>query len=153
MTLIGPFIINFNQEDEIMLCSETNVFIHAATSSDLEEDFSVAIDNDVTLSQQLLDLAKKIKSLDLFVFISSAFVNCWIRRHMQTNEGSIQIEEEHYRLPFNPHDVDHYLQAGTSKETMTRLLTRYSNNCSTLAKTLAEHRLIFSREVNISINV
>jgi nucleoside-diphosphate-sugar epimerase len=147
MILICPFIVNFNQEDEIMLCSETNVFIHASTSSDLEEDLSVAIDNDVNLSQRLLDLAKKIKSLELFVFISTAFVNSWIRRHIQTNEGSIQIEEEHYRLPFNPHDVDHYLQTGASKETITRLLTRYSNNCSTLAKALAEHRLIASCEV------
>jgi len=136
--------LQIHPDDESRLCSETNVFIHTATSNDMEDDISAAINIDVNVSQQLLALAQKMPSLDIFVYISSAYVNTWLRR---TSRGdSLLIEEERYRLPFNPRDVAHYLQTGTNTDIITRLLSKYANNCSTFAKALAEHHLISLRE-------
>lgn len=54
----------------------TNIFFHLAATLRLEGNLKDAIDMNLSGTQRALDVAKQMKQLEAFVYLSTAFCNC-----------------------------------------------------------------------------
>jgi nucleoside-diphosphate-sugar epimerase len=63
-------------EDERELIDHCNVIINCAASIDFNARLDNAIDINVLGSLRMLELARKLKDLELFTQVSTCYVNC-----------------------------------------------------------------------------
>lgn len=84
--------LNLSQTDEEKLINDVNIIFHCAGNVRFDEPLKVAMNNNVMGTWRVLQLAEKVKNLEVFSHMSTAFCKCF-----QTD-----LEERYYP---SKHDV------------------------------------------------
>ncbi|XP_022910107.1 putative fatty acyl-CoA reductase CG5065 [Onthophagus taurus] len=87
--------LGLSPEDVNKIVNEVSVVFHFAATLKLEATLKDAIEMNTSGTQRVIDLAKKIKNLDAFVHLSTAFCSADLD----------VFEEKIYESPDNPRDV------------------------------------------------
>jgi 1-acyl-sn-glycerol-3-phosphate acyltransferase/nucleoside-diphosphate-sugar epimerase len=130
--------LGISEADRGMLLSETDVIIHNAAVSNFEERLEVAFQVNVLSTLDLLLMAKKMRNLKAFLFVSSTYVN----GHWQGTQ--LFVEEELSRLDFDAEDMTYAIKDMKPKrlaQLESKLLDKFPNTHS-FTKSLAEHVLV-----------
>ncbi|XP_013113513.1 putative fatty acyl-CoA reductase CG5065 [Stomoxys calcitrans] len=77
------------------VAEHTNIVYHVAASLKMQGPLSESIDMNLAGTRRALDLARKMKHLESFVYVSTAFCNC---------DQNI-VEEQVYDFPHKPEDL------------------------------------------------
>lgn len=102
ITFIGGDItvdgLKLSLEDEIKLIEEVNVIFHCAANIRFNDPIKDAININVTGTLRILELAKKMKNLHVFSYMSTAFCQSFQEeldeKHYQTNVDALKIIEK-----------------------------------------------------------
>jgi alcohol-forming fatty acyl-CoA reductase len=68
--------LGISLEDEETLIKNVNIIIHSAATVRFDEPLKIAFQMNVDGVRKIISLAKKIKNLNVFVHVSTAFANC-----------------------------------------------------------------------------
>ena len=112
------------------VCDNTNIVFHMAATLKLEGNLKDAIDMNLAGTRRALDVAKKIKNLEAFVHLSTAFCNC---------DQEVMYEKV-YDFPHKPEDLMRLAEWMDLKtlENITPELLKPHPNTYTYSKRLAE---------------
>uniref|UniRef100_A0A6B2KWQ5 Phospholipid/glycerol acyltransferase domain-containing protein n=1 Tax=Arcella intermedia TaxID=1963864 RepID=A0A6B2KWQ5_9EUKA len=118
----------------------THVVIHCAAHQDFNAPIDVAVQTNVIGSEELLRVAKQMKNLSSFIFISSAYVNS-----NQCGKG-IRCDERVYPLNFDLYKIiKKTSRQQPTEEAIMSIVKQYPNTHS-FTKALAESVLISNQE-------
>lgn len=73
---VGVEGLGISSEDLSLLCQNVSVIFHSAATLDFESGLKLTTDVNLLGTRRLLELAKKMPKLKVFLHVSSAFVNC-----------------------------------------------------------------------------
>ncbi|XP_043259671.1 putative fatty acyl-CoA reductase CG5065 [Colletes gigas] len=118
-----------NEQLELVI-SEVNLVFHCAATLRLEAKLKDAIEMNTVGTKRVLDLCKKMKHLEAFVYLSTAF--CYPEQQ--------ELGERVYDAPDDPEDVMRLVQwlDGSAIELITPKLLNVHPNTYTYSKRLAE---------------
>ena len=128
-----------NEQDIQLVRSTTHIYLHSATTVNFNEPLEVACNLNTLGTLRVFNLTKKSPNLEVFLHISTAYVNC--------NKRGF-IEEKLYRLEFDAEEMLQILTKTDPKELAKQskqLMGSYPNSY-TLTKSLTEHLLVNRRE-------
>lgn len=122
--------MGISEEDEAKLIENVNIVFHSAATVRFDEPLKVAVDMNIIGVKKVVTLARKLKSLDVLVHVSTAYANC-DRQH---------ISEVVYNPPVQP---DKIIEAvDWIEEDLVKLLTpkviKLRPNTYTYTKAIAE---------------
>lgn len=83
--------LGINVNDWQVLVEKVHVVLHAAATMRFDEQLNVAISVNVTGTREMLALSRKMKHLEAFVHVSTAYSNC----------HEFHIEERFYDPPMS----------------------------------------------------
>ncbi|XP_061466460.1 fatty acyl-CoA reductase 1 isoform X2 [Rhineura floridana] len=120
-----------SEEDKENLINSTNIIFHCAATVRFNEILRDAVQLNVIATQQLLFLAQKMKNLDVFIHVSTAFAYC----------NRKYIEEVVYPPPVDPKKLIDSLEwmDDSLVNDITPKLIGDMPNTYTYTKALAEH--------------
>ncbi|XP_064480331.1 fatty acyl-CoA reductase 1-like [Ornithodoros turicata] len=116
--------------DRERIINEVSVVIHGAASVRFDEPLKVAVRSNLLATKMLLDLCKEMKSLKVYVHVSTAYCNCNVK----------DVEEKVYPAPLDPaHLLDMVEWMDESLlESLTPKLLQGRPNTYTFTKAMAE---------------
>ncbi|KAF2896919.1 hypothetical protein ILUMI_09255 [Ignelater luminosus] len=117
-------------EDRKLLIDNVSVVFHCAATLKLEAELKDAIEMNTEGTQKVLELAREMKKLDVFVHLSTAFCSADID----------ELEEKIYPTPDNPSDVIQVVK-WMSRDALvqaTPAILKHHPNTYTYSKRLAE---------------
>lgn len=122
--------LGISEYDETMLRERVNVVFHVAATVRFDEKMSVAMGINLNGTQSVINLCDKIKNLDAFVHVSTAYANC------NRNE----VREQFYKMPITgPGAMNLYEDVSEGVlNSMGKELSKDWANTYTFTKALAE---------------
>lgn len=87
--------LNLSSDDEDILINQVNIIFHCAGNVRFDEPIKTAINNNVMGTWRVLQLAEKIKHLEVFSHMSTAFCKCY----------QVDLEERYYPSQHNVYDI------------------------------------------------
>lgn len=136
--------LGISQQDQELLCREINIVMHSAATVRFDEPLKLAVDMNIIGVKKMIDLARRMKKLEVFVHVSTAYANC-DKQH---------ISEVVYNPPIQPEKL---LEAvDWMEEDLIKLLTpniiQFRPNTYTYTKAIAENLVIDAeREIPFTI--
>jgi fatty acyl-CoA reductase len=126
--------LGLSDEDERLLVKNCNIIFHSAATLRFDEPLKLAVEMNIIGVKKMLDLSKKIKNLEVFVHVSTAYANC-DRQH---------VSETVYNPPVQP---DRIIEAvDWMEEDLVKLITpkviKLRPNTYTFTKAIAENLII-----------
>ncbi|KAG8306270.1 hypothetical protein J6590_050641 [Homalodisca vitripennis] len=129
---MGARGLALSEHDKDLLVQEVSVVFHGAATVRFDEQLRTAYNINVRGTQEMINLAKEMKNLKVFVHVSTAYANC----HLET------IEETLYPTPM-AHDrlkeiVEHVDDDVLLEAMLPKLLGKWPNTYA-FTKAVAEH--------------
>ncbi|CAG0880705.1 unnamed protein product [Cyprideis torosa] len=130
--------------DEALLCETVSVVFHSAATVKFDEALKTSVDMNVLGTRRLLVLAKKMKGLQSFVHVSTAYCNC----------NRSEVFEYIYPAPTDPDNLIHMTEWMDNNllEEITPKLIGDRPNTYTYTKALAE-TLIFKESRSLPLAI
>lgn len=125
--------LGLSDQDTAIIVQEVSVVFHVAATVRFNEPLRVAVSYNLEGTRRVADLARKIKKLEAFVHMSTAYSNC----------NRVDIGELVYPSPIKPEDMTSLL-GWVDDDTLriiTRKLMKGHPNTYTFTKLLAENYL------------
>ncbi|XP_065220769.1 putative fatty acyl-CoA reductase CG5065 [Planococcus citri] len=92
---VGEEGIGLSDEDRDTLINEVSIIFHSAAVLKMDLDLRTAVNVNTVGAIRMLDVAAKMKKLEAFVYISTAFCCC----------ENFTVEEKIYPAKHNPYDI------------------------------------------------
>ncbi|CAO1328087.1 unnamed protein product [Diamesa serratosioi] len=135
--------LGLNEYDENLLIKDVHAVFHCAASVRFDYPLKTAVNLNTTGTLRMLQLAEKMKNLQIFTYMSTAFCQ------------KMEMEEKYYPAFANPLEVIE-MTNNLTEEALEKVTEEYLNlgypNTYTLTKALAEE-LIHSYRTKFPINV
>ena len=74
---VGQPDLAINSADRQLLIDNVNIFFHSAATLDFAETVKTSVDVNLLGTRRCLNLAKECKNLNVYVHVSSTYVNSW----------------------------------------------------------------------------
>ncbi|KAG5679399.1 hypothetical protein PVAND_008967 [Polypedilum vanderplanki] len=122
--------------DERLLIDEVEIFYHCAADVRFDENLKEAIETNVRGTREIIKLAQRLKTLNVFVYVSTAFCT-----------PSFNVKEKFYDSTIDPNMMIKYVENLKSQEDIdkfeifARRLIRPFPNTYTFTKSLAEQMI------------
>ncbi|CAH3872828.1 unnamed protein product [Pieris brassicae] len=126
--------LGISPEDQEMLFEEVSVVFHLAATIKFNEPLSVAMKVNVEGTQEVLKLAQKMKQLESFVYMSTAFSNTSLQRY--------HVEEKMYPPPKPMDEVYDMIKSNDPNECFNSEILDGRPNTYTFTKALAENFVV-----------
>jgi fatty acyl-CoA reductase len=68
--------LGISEEDLATLCDKVSVVFHSAATVKFDEELKLSVQMNVVGTKKMLELGKKMKKLDVFIHVSTAYCNC-----------------------------------------------------------------------------
>ncbi|KAK7600945.1 hypothetical protein V9T40_008386 [Parthenolecanium corni] len=94
---VGEENIGISKEDKITILNDVSIVFHNAALLKMDATLSQAININTKGVIRMLDIAKEMKNLDAFLYVSTAYSCC----------NEMEVEEKLYSIPGDPYDVIH----------------------------------------------
>ncbi|KAK3603205.1 hypothetical protein CHS0354_036132 [Potamilus streckersoni] len=125
--------LGIGQVEEKLLMDEVSVVFHSASTIKFDESMKLSVEMNITGLKKLLELCKKMKKLEAFIHISTAFANC----------DREQVGEEIYPPPIHPNRLMSAVEwlDTESLDDLTPKMVGNRPNTYTYTKAVAEYLL------------
>lgn len=123
-------MLGLSEENLKYVADNTNIVFHMAATLKLEGNLTDAVNMNLAGTRRAMDVARKMKNLEAFVHLSTAFCNC---------DQEIMYEKV-YDFPHNPEDLmrmAEWMDVKTLDAVTPKLLSPHPNTY-TYTKRLAE---------------
>jgi alcohol-forming fatty acyl-CoA reductase len=86
-----------NEDDELKLINDVNIILHCAASIKFNDSIKNAVNINVSGTLRVLKLAQKVKNLETFSYISTAYCQIYQEelgeKHYKTNVDALEVIE------------------------------------------------------------
>ncbi|KAG5667599.1 hypothetical protein PVAND_015575 [Polypedilum vanderplanki] len=122
--------LGMSESDQKLFCEKINIIIHSAATLNLQEPIKVAVATNLQSVKELMNLARKVKKLDSFVHVSTAYTN-WFEK---------DVKEIFYKPNYDPNKVIEMCKTLSNEEVEKMIPTLGKHkNTYTFSKSLAEY--------------
>ncbi|CAK1600634.1 unnamed protein product [Parnassius mnemosyne] len=125
---VGLPNLGMREEDEQMLIEKVSHVFHFAANVKFNETLKVAMDTNVEGTRRVLNLCKRLKNIEVFVYVSTAY----------SNTDNQVLEEIVYPSPASIDEIYRILDKEVPNEDQVKRLICGRPNTYTFAKALAE---------------
>ena len=122
--------MSMSEKDRNTLIDEVNLIFHNASNVKFEERMKLALKINVLGTMEMINLAKRCKNLQGFMYVSTAYSHCYnenIREEVYESPATMSMVEDLIR-------VDSATPEGISKNDIAQILGKFPNTyCYTKA--------------------
>lgn len=115
--------LGLSESDKKMLLEEVNFIIHNAANVKFKEKISSALSINVLGTAKIIALAKECKNLEAFMYVSTAYSNCW-NKVIREKCYEPPVDEEGARKII---DADLASKEGLSEKEIKRIIGHFPN--------------------------
>ncbi|XP_053687064.1 fatty acyl-CoA reductase wat-like [Sabethes cyaneus] len=123
--------IAISNDDMSYIVNNTNIILHAAADVRFDESLKEAVETNVRGTSEMLKIAENVKTLEVFIYVSTAFSNC----NRET------VEEKFYQPVFDPYALIKLVEQDQDEENFEAISKKIIEpwpNTYTFTKSLAE---------------
>lgn len=123
--------LGISQSDEKLLIENTTIVFHSAATVKFDEEMKLSVEMNVVGVQRVIEFCKKLKKVEAFVHVSTAYANC----------DKKNVDESIYEPPLHPRklmDAVEWMDKDVL-ETLTPKMVGSRPNTYTYTKAVAEY--------------